>query len=130
MPKASSSKKPYLLRAMHEWMLDNGMTPHIVVEAGQEGVVVPSEHVHEGRIILNLSQSATRDLDLGNEMLRLEARFAGVPRRLEVPVAAVLGIYARETGEGMVFAEDREEPGAASAESRPSPPRPDLKIVK
>jgi stringent starvation protein B len=96
-------RRPYLLRAMHQWMSDAGMTPHVLVDTYLQGVDVPKAHVRDGRIVLNLSLMATRNLDLGNETISFEARFSGVPRVVRFPVAAVLSIYARESGEGMVF---------------------------
>jgi stringent starvation protein B len=130
---------------MHEWMLDNGFTPHIVVDAKREGVRVPEAHVKDGRIILNVSPNATRALTLGNELVSFEARFGGVPQQVSIPIAAVLGIYARETGQGMIFGDDdspappagptQPTPGGdAPPPSAPSPPsgdkRPKLKIIK
>ena len=105
---------------MHEWMLDNGFTPHLVVDAKREGVRVPEAHVKDGKIVLNVSPSATRALVLGNDFVSFEARFGGVSQQLVVPVAAVLGIYARETGQGMIFGEDDATPSvhAATATSR------------
>lgn len=91
---------------MHEWMSDNALTPHVVVDAGQDGVEVPSQFVSDGRIVLNVGLSATQGLSLGNEALSFNARFGGQPRHVHVPMAAVLGIYARETGQGMLFGED------------------------
>ena len=91
---------------MHEWMLDNGFTPHLVVDAKRDGVRVPEAHVKDGKIVLNVSPSATRALSLGNEFVSFEARFGGVSQQLVVPIAAVLGIYARETGQGMIFGDD------------------------
>ena len=96
-------RRPYLLRAMHQWMCDSGLTPHVLVDTYVEGVDVPKAHVRDGRIVLNLGLAATRHLELGNDWISFEARFAGVPRGVRIPVAAVLSIYARETGEGMVF---------------------------
>jgi len=130
---------------MHEWMLDNGFTPHLVVDAKLEGVRVPASHVKDGKIVLNVSPSATRALSLGNEFVTFEARFGGVSQQLVIPIAAVLGIYARETGQGMIFGEDDppsttpdgEGPGQGPAPgpgSTPSPPsgdrRPKLKVIK
>jgi stringent starvation protein B len=100
---------------MHEWMVDNDFTPHLVVDAKRDGVRVPSSHVKEGKIVLNVSPTATRALALGNEVITFEARFGGVSQQIAVPVTAVLGIYARETGQGMVFGED----------DSPQPPPPD-----
>lgn len=119
-----SSRRPYLLRAMHEWMSDNGLTPHIVVDAGVHGVVVPAEHVADGRIVLNVSLAATRALTLSNDDVSFEARFGGVARQLYIPVPAVLGIYARETGQGMIFSDadstdptDPTDPGTGPGEA-------------
>jgi stringent starvation protein B len=119
---------------MHEWMLDNGFTPHLVVDANRDGVRVPDAHVKDGKIVLNVSPSATRALSLGNDFVSFEARFGGVPQQLVIPVAAVLGIYARETGQGMIFGEDDSTPPAP--EDGAPPPvtggdrRPKLKVIK
>jgi stringent starvation protein B len=124
---------------MHEWMVDNGFTPHLVVDARRDGVQVPEEHVQDGKIVLNVSHSATQTLTLGNEFVTFETRFGGVPRRLEIPVAAVLGIYARETGQGMIFGEDDPpaggEPPASPPPTAPASPggparKPKLKVIK
>ena len=139
MSETATPQRPYLLRAMHEWMTDNGHTPYVVVDAGVDGVDVPSEYVQDGKIVLNVSYAAVRNLELGNEWLGFEARFAGKARQVEVPVRAVLGIYARETGRGMIFsAEDEleEQPKPARVETvadddKDTPAgRPHLKIVK
>jgi stringent starvation protein B len=121
---------------MHEWMLDNGLTPHLVVDATREGVTVPEGQINDGRVVLNVSHSATRELVLGNDDIRFEARFAGVSRSVSIPVAAVLGIYARETGQGMIFGEDDDTPRDPSAPPDPATRpdggqrRPSLKVVK
>jgi stringent starvation protein B len=139
MSASTTSQRPYLLRAMHEWMTDNGQTPHVVVDASAPGVEVPEQHVADGKIILNLSYAAVRDLELGNTDISFEARFGGVPQRLFVPVTAILGIYARETGRGMIFAAHEDEddaaeavPDAGDADQDPPPTggRPHLKVVK
>lgn len=128
-----TSTRPYLIRAIYEWIADNGMTPHLVVDATQPGVMVPQEHVRDGQITLNINQSAVHALRLGNEEIEFSARFGGVARTLYIPVAAVTAIYARENGQGMAFAP---EPSAdLPPDSPPSdvpPPRrkPSLKIVK
>ena len=105
---------------MHEWMLDNGFTPCLVVDAKRPGVRVPENHVKDGKIVLNISPTATRGLILGNDAVTFETRFGGVSQQLVVPIGAVLGIYARETGQSMMFAEDD---GAASVPQgdKPSP---------
>lgn len=123
---------------MHEWMLDNGFTPHLVVDAKREGVRVPEAHVKDGKIVLNVSPSATHGLVLGNDFVSFSARFGGVSFDLVVPVAAVLGIYARETGQGMIFGEDDAPADAAPPggdEPPPPPPsggnkRAKLKVIK
>lgn len=91
---------------MHEWMGDNGHTPHIVVDAGVDGVSVPREHVKDGKIILNISETAAHNLKLTNKAVSFRARFSGVPFDVWVPMRSVLGIYARETGQGMIFSHD------------------------
>jgi stringent starvation protein B len=126
-------KRPFLLRAMHQWITECGHTPHVIVDAGHEGAEVPRAYVKEGKIVLNLSESATQRLRLGNEDIEFEARFAGVVHHVRFPVSAVLGVYARETGEGMVFSEQDLGPDPPK---RPTPAeeggtrRPQLKVVK
>jgi stringent starvation protein B len=131
-------KRPYLLRALHQWMIDNNQTPYLVVDAAHAGVVVPEEHVQEGRITLNLSYSATSNLAMGNDEICFDARFGGVARRVFIPMPAVLGIYARESGEGLVFPPDEYQAAADADPGKPdpdppdppSPRRPSLKVVK
>lgn len=118
---------------MHEWMGDNNHTPHIVVDAAITGVSVPEEHVKNGKIILNISESAAHNLKMTNQAISFRARFSGVPFDVWVPMRSVLGIYARETGQGMIFSHDAEnsEPVARSAQTpEPTRSRPHLKIVK
>lgn len=132
MSKPSRSKRPYLIRAMHEWMGDNGHTPHVVVDAAADGVSVPGEHVKDGKIILNISHSAAHNLTMTNEAVSFRARFSGEPFDVWVPVASVLGIYAKETGQGMIFsqgANQPEPPDAKSKEARHGR-RSHLKVVK
>lgn len=119
-----TSRRPYLLRAMHEWMLDNQQTPHIVVDATQAGVKVPPQHVKDGKIILNVSPSAANGLNLGNEFVMFRARFGGVSQDIVVPVAAVIGIYARETGQGMIFGDNETPSGAPEPPQAPPPGAP------
>ena len=121
---------------MHEWMLANGFTPHLVVDAKRDGVRVPGSHVKDGKIVINVSPTATRALNLGNDTVTLEARFGGVSQQLVIPVSAVLGIYARETGQGMIFGEDDAPASAPPEGDEPSPPpsggnrRAKLKVIK
>jgi len=123
-------KRPYLLRAMHEWMIDNYLTPHIVVDATAPGVDVPQQHVADGKIILNLSYSATDGLDLRSEVLLFNTRFGGVSYEIAVPGMAVLGIYAQETGQGMIFTEEETPADTAKPDHEPAKGRPSLKVVK
>lgn len=126
------SRKPYLIRAMHEWICDSRYTPHIVVDAEADGVEVPTEHISEGKIILNISDSATEGLNLGNDTIGFATRFGGRVHSVRIPTGAVLGIYARETGEGMIFTGDDPDPddGNDGDDDAPPPERPNLKIVK
>jgi stringent starvation protein B len=136
-----TSSKPYLIRALYEWILDNGMTPYILVNALDSRADVPQEHVEEGRIVLNISPNAVRYINVGNDILELEARFSGRSRSVSLPVAAVLAIYARENGKGMFFPQEEEPEGSSSEEEatppdeppqppRSKPSRSHLKVVK
>ena len=132
------SRRPYLLRAMHEWISDNLQTPHIVVDASIQGVEVPRQYVQGGKIILNVSLSATSALNLGNELVSFRARFGSVTYDVSVPIAAVLGIYARETGQGMILSETDappppvppQPPAESSAGGEVKRAKPTLKVVK
>ena len=117
------SRRPYLLRAMHEWISDSGHTPHVIVDALRAGVEVPSAYIKDGKIVLNLSMTATQRLQLKNDGIEFDARFAGVAHHVRVPMAAVLGVYARETGEGMIFAEGEAEPPPPSSPTSPDRPQ-------
>jgi len=135
---APPPKRPYLLRAMHQWISDCGNTPHVIVDADRAGSEIPRAYVKEGKIVLNLSFTATQRLKLGNDDVEFDARFAGVVHHVSFPVAAVMGIYARETGEGMVFSDQDlgpEPPRPPASEegngnSAPQRARPQLKVVK
>ena len=103
-----TSNQPYLLRAFYEWIVDNNLTPYIVVDVNVPGTLVPQEHVRDGQIVLNISPSACGKLQMGNVDISFEARFSGMAKQLNVPVNAVLAIYAKENGAGTVFAGDEE----------------------
>jgi len=129
---AMTSSRPYLVRALYEWIVDNGMTPHLLVNAGYPGADVPERFVEEGRIVLNVAPQAVRALDLGNEAVRFNARFGGTPTDVYVPTGAVLAIYARENGQGMAFPEEEpppEPPKPPEDEPQGKPRRPHLKLV-
>jgi len=116
-----TSHRPYLLRALYEWIADNGMTPHLLVDATQPGVQVPAHAVKDGKVVLNIAERAVAQLELGIDAVRFTARFGGVSQSVKVPVAAVLAIYARETGQGMALPDD----AAASGPDEPPDPMPD-----
>ena len=117
---------------MHEWMGDNGHTPHIVVDASVDGVFVPREHVKDSKIILNISETAAHNLKLTNDSVSFRARFSGVPFDVWVPMKSVLGIYARETGQGMIFSHDAEnaERTKTNDDVETTRSRPHLRVVK
>ena len=124
MSTAEISTKPYLLRALYEWCVDNGYTPHLAVRVDSRSQV-PSEYVRNGEITLNVSPSAVHKLQMGNELIEFSARFAGVARQISVPVAGVYALYARETGQGMTFEVDVARPApqseAGKEDSKPGP---------
>ena len=123
--------RPYLLRALYEWIGDNGMTPHVLVDAGVPGVEVPDQAIQKGKVILNIDQSAVRELNLGNEWLTFSARFSGRPFGVVVPVEAVLAIYSKENGQGMMFAQDDSPDSPDDPDNGPGPTkRPHLTVVK
>ena len=101
-----TSNRPYLLRAVHEWICDNGLTPYVVVDAAQPGIQVPPQSVSEGRVVLNLAPRAVARLEIGNDAITFMARFGGVSHAVTLPIAAVQAIYARENGQGMLLSED------------------------
>lgn len=117
-----SSQRPYLLRALYEWIADNGMTPHVLVNAAMPSVRVPLHAVKEGRIVLNIAERAVAKLELGNDLLRFTARFAGVSQVVSVPLEAVIAIYARETGQGMALPEEVRAAPSAPAQPTTSGP--------
>lgn len=133
------SRRPYLIRAIYDWATDNGLTPHLLVAADMEGVVVPREHVQEGRITLNVSAMAVQNLDLHADPIWFSARFSGRHFEVQIPAGAVLAVFARENGEGIVFGEVEAGSEAVSTapvreNDEPKGPRPsgrpNLRIVK
>ncbi len=118
-----TSSRPYMIRALYEWILDNECTPYTLVNAMADNVEVPQQFVKNGQIVLNISPMAIRDLVIGDDMLNFNGRFSGVPMDVFVPMAAIMGIYAKENGQGMMF--DLEE------DHKPEPPEPEsgLKVV-
>lgn len=134
---AMSSSRPYLLRALHEWIVENDCTPHVVVNAWHEGVMVPQEYVKDGQIVLNIAPAAVHNLHISNHELSFNGRFGGVPTPVHVPIGAIMGIYARENGQGMVFEAEKPSPPEDDGQSpvpserkRSKPNRPSLRVVK
>lgn len=130
-----TSSRPYLIRAIHGWIVDNQCTPYILVNALAEGVTVPRQHVENGKIILNLSPRAIRALDIANDAIEFETRFGGSAMLVRIPPTAVLAIYARENGQGMIF--DKDDDGGGGGDKPPSTgagseaaKRPKLRVVK
>ena len=133
MSEEMTSNRPDLLRALYDWIGDNGMTPHILVDAAADGVDVPDQAVQKGKVILNIDEAAVMDLELGNDWLIFSARFSGKQYNVSVPVEAVLAIYSKENGQGMMFAQDEETPppdGSDPDTAIKPAKRPHLKIVK
>ncbi|WP_404374824.1 ClpXP protease specificity-enhancing factor [Vreelandella aquamarina] len=111
------SSRPYLARALYEWLLDNDLTPYLVVDATQPGVEVPRQFVQNGQIVLNAAPTAVRDLFMENQAIGFNARFGGQPMQVMIPMPALIAIYARENGAGMVFGHEPELDAAESDES-------------
>ncbi|WP_271274592.1 ClpXP protease specificity-enhancing factor [Aliamphritea hakodatensis] len=136
--------RPYLVRALQEWILDNSCTPHLAVDAHIQGVVVPTQFVQDGQIVLNISPSAVQNLYIDDDGVSFNARFGGVPMNVYVPMVAIMAVYARENGQGMGFGMEpgaelyeRQAAGEADAqaaepveEAEEKPKRPSLKVVK
>lgn len=140
-PPAMTSNRPYLLRALWDWISDNELTPYLLVDARLPGVRVPPFAIRDGQVVLNVAMRAVADLELGNDCVRFKARFGGVGHVVEVPVGAVLAIYAQENGQGMMFpaepvegAPTGQQPAEPAEPAPPDdpPPRkgPVLRIVK
>lgn len=133
-----TSRTPYLLRAIYEWIADNDLTPYVLVDAGAEGVEVPAHVVQDGKVVLNISMNAVRNLELGNQYISFDARFAGKAEQIFVPIDAIEVVYAKENGVGMALNSATEndlppEPdGPSHDDDSPPPPksRPSLRVVK
>ena len=136
-----TSSRPYLIRAMYQWITDNGMTPHLLVDVSIDGVQVPTEHVQNGKIILNVAPMAIGSLVLGDDEVTFSARFSGKSMSIYIPIDAILAVYAKENGQGMMFSEDDgavssddddldPDPGPDSGPSSSKTKRPSLRVVK
>jgi len=128
-----TSLKPYLIRSIYEWIIDNHLTPHLLVDAENFDSVLPEDYIEEGKIVLNVRPEAIQGLVLGNEEIQFDARFSVQPIHIVTPVAAILAIYARENGRGMVFdPEDYQDDDNSSNPEleQPKPGKPHLRVVK
>lgn len=132
-----SSSQPYLIRAIYDWIIDNDFTPYLLVNAENDYAMIPREYVEDGKIVLNINPSAISDLQLGNDYIMFNARFSGKAMEVSVPVVAVLAIYARENGQGMMFDENNNNnlpptppENNTPTDTSPKPKKPQLKIVK
>jgi len=127
-----TSSRPYLIRAINEWILGNALTPYLLVNAEAAGVEVPRQYVDKGKIVLNINPGAIVGLQIFNDRIEFNARFSGTPMQVIIPIGAVLAIYAQENGRGMMFNEDEDEdqPPPDSPDSPPRVSRPSLKVVK
>ncbi|MFC5740319.1 ClpXP protease specificity-enhancing factor [Dyella tabacisoli] len=114
-----TSNRPYLLRAIYDWITDNNLTPYVLVDATREGVQVPPQVVKNGQVVLNLAMRAVAHLDLSNEWISFQARFSGTSQQIYIPVHAVLALYAQENGQGMMF------PAEEGGDTPPSPSSPE-----
>ncbi len=124
-----TSLKPYLIRSIYEWIIDNDLTPHLLVDAKDSRTILPQEFIEDGKIVLNIRPEAIHGLYLGNEDIEFNARFSGKPMHIATPISAVLAIYAKENGKGMIFDQEETEDEPPPPEKKPST-RPNLRIVK
>lgn len=135
MSTPERSTKPYLIRAIHEWCSDSNFTPYLSVKV-DAGTRVPMEYVKDGQIVLNLSYGAVKNLTIGDDLVQFTARFNGASRECSIPLEAVIGIFARENGQGMFFPQEAVAETAAPAIDQPSPPappaggKPKLQVIK
>ena len=132
--------RPYLIRAIREWAMDNGLTPQLLVDAGVDGIVIPESHVRDGKIVLNVHSQAVKALELGNEFITFSARFCGTSHVINLPIQSVLAVFARENGQGIFFQEEetQHQMEQSAGDSEESPPngqssgarRPHLRLVE
>ena len=124
-----TSLKPYLIRSIYEWIIDNSMTPHLLIDAEHNNAILPVDFIENGKIVLNIRPEAIQNLSLGNEEIQFNARFSGNPMQISVPTVAVNAIYAKENGKGMVFDDQDDSEDLPPPENTP-PEKPRLRVVK
>ena len=127
-----TSNRPYLVRALYEWISDNGLTPYLLVDAAIDEVRVPAGAAKDGRVVLNVAARAVTKFEIGNESVHFQARFSGVSQAVYVPMSAVLAVYAQENGQGMMFSADNNPTDPPPPAPRPeeTPKRPHLRVIK
>ncbi len=125
-----TSSKPYLVRALYQWILDNDTTPYILVSTSDNQVLIPPGIANDGKVVLNLAPAAIQDLEMTNEHVSFSARFNGVAENIYCPISSLLAIYARENGEGMMFPAEESDDDAARSDGSPRPKGPTLKVIK
>ncbi|MFI3190579.1 ClpXP protease specificity-enhancing factor [Crenothrix sp. D3] len=125
-----TSLKPYLIRSIYQWILDNNLTPHLLVDAENADAILPMQFVDDGKIVLNIRPQAVEALSLGNDTVEFNARFSGKPMHIIAPVVAVMAIYAKENGKGMVFSQDDEDTDAPPPPEKTPPTKPTLRVIK
>ncbi len=128
--KKMTSNKPYLIRAFYDWIVDNGLTPYILVDANYPGIQIPEQHIQDGRIVLNISPTACRGLLLENDRILFTARFSGQPVQIFLNPSAVLEIYAKENGRGISFPPDEDAPPPSAGSEKSTRNKPSLKLVE
>ena len=134
-----SPTRPYLARAIYEWICDNNLTPHLLVDATQPNTMVPEQFIQDGQIVLNIAPHAVHQFNMGNDTITFSARFGGVSRDIYVPLNAIVGIYARENGQGLFFdpseyadiktPEDTLKSAETSAKTEPTKKKPSLRLL-
>ncbi len=125
-----TSLKPYLIRSIYDWIVDNNLTPHLLVDAENENALLPLDFVENGKIVLNIKPEAIQGLVLGNDIIEFNARFSGKACHIVTPVNAVLAIYARENGKGMIFDPNDVDQNEDTPPPSPTPNKPQLRVVK
>ena len=123
-------QKPYLIRAVYEWLIDNGATPYLLVDTSLEGVIVPEAFINDSKIVLNIAPDAVQHYETDNENIYFSARFSGKRMELLIPIEAVLGIYGKENNQGMFFSEEQTSPPTPPSNSTKEKGKPKLMIVK
>jgi stringent starvation protein B len=125
-----TSLKPYLIRSIYEWITDNDLTPYLLVDAENSDAILPQQFIEDGKIVLNIRPEAVQGLTLGNEEIQFNARFSGKPMHMVTPIVAVMAIYAKENGKGMIFDQENEESDRTPPPENKPPARPTLRVVK